>query len=178
MLLPVIALALTMALPLAHAEVPTAAADEKPADTRPKYRLKTDHPSIGSRIRDDFATGSSYPLDRPYGRFTDQEKSNLRSEYEEMLASDEPPFPVHGMAPLIEEISIITGRLRMEGVVHIHVTVDSTGNATKVALVKHPNIETAKAVAYVLVKAKYKPAVCSGQPCTMDFPFRVELQRQ
>lgn len=55
---------------------------------------------------------------------------------------------------------------------------NSTGKATKVALAKHPNIETAKAVAYVLVRAKYKPAVCAGQPCTMDFPFRVVLRHQ
>ena len=32
-----------------------------------------------------------------------------------------------------------------------------------------------KAISYVLIKAKYKPARCNGQPCAMEFPFRFNL---
>jgi hypothetical protein len=31
-------------------------------------------------------------------------------------------------------------------------------------------------VATVLVMQKYKPAMCKGQPCTQEYPFRVDMK--
>jgi hypothetical protein len=42
-------------------------------------------------------------------------------------------------------------------------------------LVQYPSVDAARIVAYVLVKTKYKPAVCHGVPCIMDFPFSIKL---
>jgi hypothetical protein len=63
-----------------------------------------------------------------------------------------------------------------DGHVQIAVTVSPAGKALSVKLIKHPDLETAKFVAYLLVNTTYKPAVCGGQPCQMDFPFDVNLR--
>jgi len=141
---------------------------------RPRYRLKVG----GDIIRDTIATANDYPLDRPYSRFTAKEKAALRSEYENMPESDEPPFPSDGLAPIVEAVSTLITSLRLEGEVIIHVTVSPEGKATSVRLLKYPDLETAKAIAYVLVKTRYKPAACDGSPCKMDWAFHTVLRRQ
>jgi Gram-negative bacterial TonB protein C-terminal len=138
------------------------------------YRLIAE-PVIGSNLPQHIVRSAPYPVDRAYAQFTDEEKATLRSQYEGMPESDEPPFPVKGLAPILRDVSKLTGALKAEGELTIFVTVDPSGNATQVALVKYPNAEVANAVAYVLIKAKYKPAMCAGQPCTLDFPFRTKL---
>jgi hypothetical protein len=140
---------------------------------RTRYRLK----ERDGLIRDTIATANEYPLDRPYSRFTAKEKASLRSEYEDMPESDEPPFPVDGLASIIEDVSTLIARLRVEGEVLIHVTVSPEGKATSVALLKYPDLETAKAIAYVLVKTRYKPALCHGSPCKMDWAFHTTFHR-
>jgi hypothetical protein len=142
-----------------------------------RYRLKTDHGLVALRHPDEIARSSQTPLDRPYERFTEAEKASLRDQYEGMSDADEPPFPAHGLRPIIEDISTLVSRMRIEGVVTVLVTVDATGKATEVALVSYPDLEAGKAVAYVLVKAKYKPAVCAGQPCKMQWAFQTKLVR-
>jgi hypothetical protein len=152
----------------------SALAEEDPNKAEPRYRLKSD--VTGSAIRDTAATANAYPVDRPYSKFTENEKAALRAEYENMPDSDEPPFPERGLKAVIEPLSKLITRLRLEGNVTIIVTVDAQGAATDVALVKYPDLETAKAVAAVLFETKYKPAVCGGQPCRMQWAFRTILR--
>jgi hypothetical protein len=152
---------------------------ERPKDRETmRYRLKDDAPPTGSHIAETRAYANRYPLDRPYSRFTPEEKARLRAEYESMPEEDEPPFPEQGFRPIIEQIARMIPLLRVEGYIHINVTVDKDGKATKFDLMKYPSNESARSVAYLLSQAKYKPAVCSGQPCEMQLPFRANLVRQ
>jgi hypothetical protein len=80
------------------------------------------------------------------------------------------------MRYIVDDVATISGKLDAKGFVSIHVNVDAKGNATGVKVMNTPNLEIAKAIAYVLVKAKYKPAVCDGAPCEMEFRFRFQLQ--
>ncbi|WP_172202902.1 energy transducer TonB [Niveibacterium sp. COAC-50] len=114
-------------------------------------------------------------MDRPYSRFTENEKAVFRSMYQDMPESDEPPFPEHGLRDILESLARLAGNGHINDEVSIYVTVDATGAATNVDLVEYADVDNAKAVAYVLVKAKYKPAKCGGEPCTMQWPFRVKL---
>jgi hypothetical protein len=54
--------------------------------------------------------------------------------------------------------------------------VDAKGEATGVTLVKYPNIEVAKVVAFVLMKTRYRAASCGGAPCSLEFPFRFKFK--
>ena len=177
---PVVA-ALSLLLALScFAQVPRLAPpdEQRPRDREAmRYRLKDVAPT-GSNIVETRAYANRYPLDRPYSQFTPEEKARLREEYETMAEEDEPPFPEQGFRPIIHQIARMIPLLRVEGYVHINVTVDKDGKATKFDLVQYPNTETARSVAYFLGQAKYKPAVCSGQPCEMQLPFRANLVRQ
>jgi hypothetical protein len=141
------------------------------------YRLIGD-PVTGSNLSQHIATSAPYPVNKPYSQFTEQEKATLRSYYEGMPESDEPPFPSKGLAPILRDVSKLVGALKAEGDLTIFVTVNPSGDATQVALVTYPNVEVANAIAYVLIKAKYKPGMCGGKSCTMDFPFRFALRLQ
>jgi hypothetical protein len=144
-------------------------------ETRPSYSLRTNQVLPESIDKNYLSRGAPYPLDKRYEQFTVEERNTLRAYYEGMPETDEPPFPLDGMRYIVADIAKITGRLRAEGDVTIFVTVNETGEATGVKLVGKQDMEVAKVVAYVLVKAKYKPAKCSGTPCTQDFPFRFSL---
>ena len=142
-----------------------------------KYFLKEPEP-VGSLTRMTIASSNAkgFPLDRPYSRFTPEEKERVRDEYENMPENDEPPFPENGLGPILEDVATLISKLSIEGELSMVITVDSKGKASNVKFLKYPDLEAAKSIAYVFVKAKYKPAVCSGQPCKMDFPFRTLLQ--
>ena len=156
--IPFLALAL---LPLAGGAVA-----QDPAAPKPGYSLSDRSASSSATL---------YPLKKRYDSFTTAERAALRALYEGMPESDEPPFPTAGMRPIMEEVAEIAGQYKAVGFVSIFVNVDVGGNATGVRIMKSPNVDAAKAIAYVLVQAKYKPAKCGGQPCAMEFPFRFNL---
>ena len=158
-IVPILALAL---LPL------TGALAQQAQQTTPNqaYPLRSEGASAGSAL---------YPLKKRYDSFTSAERAALRALYEGMPESDEPPFPTAGMRPIMDEVAEIAGQYKAVGFVSIFVNVDVGGNATGVRIMKSPNVDAAKAIAYVLVQAKYKPAKCGGQPCAMEFPFRFNL---
>jgi hypothetical protein len=56
------------------------------------------------------------------------------------------------------------------------VTVSPEGKATSFTFVKYPDRNTANAVALALKSETYKPAICGGQACTMQLPFRATLR--
>ena len=149
--------------------------DAQQEATRLSYSLRMDQAVPGSRDFTEISSGAPYPLNKRYEQFTTDEKGILRSYYEGMPDTDEPPFPARGMKDIIADISTLVGKLRAEGNVTIFVSVNEKGEATSVRLLSYPNMEVAKAVAYVLVKARYKPAVCGGQPCALEFPFRFRV---
>ncbi len=146
--------------------------------TAPAYKLRFDQTVSGSVDRSRVAEGSPFPLNKRYEQFTESERKILRSFYEGMPDADDPPFPANGMKGIIGDVSKIAGSMRAEGDLTIFVSVNERGEATGVKLVKYPNVEVAKAVAFVLIKSQYKPASCSGQPCPQEFPFRVTLSTQ
>ena len=118
---------------------------------------------------------SLYPLNKPYRRFSEEEKAALRALYVDMSSSDEPPFPEDGLLHVISDIGKYANRLKKPEDVSIAVMVNEVGEATSVRLLHYESLETAKAVAYFFVKERYKPARCNGLPCTMEFPFRTRL---
>jgi Gram-negative bacterial TonB protein C-terminal len=139
------------------------------------YSLKALDAETGSIIKRNIVENACYPLNKTYSNFTPEEKAKFQARYSDMPESDEPPFPTRGMAPILRDVMKLADALRAEGSLSMSVTIDATGAATQVSLLKSPSKEFANAVAYVLITAKYKPAVCGGQACTMDFPFRMSF---
>jgi hypothetical protein len=137
--------------------------------------VKEAEPELGTRIPRTIASSQTFSPNKKWSELSDEEHAAFRAQYEDMPDTDEPPYPLGGMAPIFRQLSIDAGRAGVYGTFIIDVTVNARGDGTKVTLVKYPSVEAAKVVAYVLVKTKYKPAVCHGKPCIMDFPFSIKL---
>ncbi len=92
-----------------------------------------------------------------------------------MPATDDPPFPLGGMKKIVADLAQVASQFQADESVTILVAISETGVATAVKIIGEPTLELAKAVAYVLVQARYKPAKCNGLPCAQEFPFRLHL---
>ena len=146
-----------------------------------RYSIKQDEPDIGSNISRERIIGS-LPLDKRYSELTREQQNAFKSQYEQMAEDDEPPFPLDGLGPLYKAIGEIHKQflrrrfgLGVDGLLAMHVQVDSQGKATSVAAYRSPDPEMTKYVATIAMLTRYKPAVCGGQPCAMAFPIRIQL---
>lgn len=50
--------------------------------------------------------------------------------------------------------------------------VGADGKVTEVKAIGSPGAEMVQYAGAVLILTKFKPAVCSGRPCRMEFPLR------
>ena len=61
---------------------------------------------------------------------------------------------------------LVTGKLILVA------SVGPDGNVTEVKAIGSPSPEMTQAAASIVAVSKFKPAICKGQPCRMEFPFR------
>jgi hypothetical protein len=146
-------------------------------DTRPRYSLKQDQPDTGTSIKREIARGSVLPLDKAYGEMSPDEQSYVKSQYEQMALGDEPPFPTSGLRPIYKAIATGQQKLLVTGSMTLVVEVNDQGEATSVSVLRSPDPQMTKFAASVLMLQKYKPALCDGRPCAMQFPFRVVFEK-
>jgi len=158
---------------LLAASLPAAATE---TDQR-QYTVKQTEPSVGSNIRREIIRAGTVPLDKRYADLTPEQKASVKSAYESMKADDEPPFPANGLMPILKVVRNAheQANLKFKGPLTLYVQVDSSGKATDVSVVQSPDADIARSAAYALMVQPYKPAVCSGQPCAMQYPFHVDL---
>jgi hypothetical protein len=148
-------------------------AGEPNTDAR-KYSLKDEEPT-SSKIRRERVQGSRLPFDKPYADLTEDQKTVVRSQYEPMLVGDEPPYPITGLGPVYKAIGAAQQRLLVEGRITLVVDVDSRGNATSVTAYGDPDPRMTKFLTRLVLLEKYKPAICQGTPCAMQFPFNINF---
>lgn len=135
--------------------------------------------STGTLLKKRLRWTSSIPLNKTYEQLSPEQKAEFRALYVSLPDGDEPPYPVHGIKPLFNAIQKGQDVMQVRGQLDFVTTVGPDGKATHVDSlggVSGVNArEMSEYVASVLMMAKYKPAVCSGQPCTMQFPFKLKL---
>jgi hypothetical protein len=141
------------------------------------YTVKQSSPSLGSTLKRPIVVAGDIPLDKHYSELTTEQKNELRSIYEKMGDNDEPPFPADGLMPLYKALAHAHENLELmyKGPVTMYVQVDSTGKAGALYLVEAPDPQIGQAVANILADQKFKPALCSGAPCSMRYVFHAEL---
>ena len=64
-----------------------------------------------------------------------------------------------------QEKLLVTGKL------YLVATVEPSGKVSTVRAFGSPSPEMATFAGQVLLLTKFKPAVCGGRPCRMDFPL-------
>ena len=137
---------------------------EEPPPPRSIFPLKT---------RREVVRGSVVPVNKRYHEFTPEEKAVVQQWYEGTFgAQDEPPFPSDGLKPIYALMGKAQARLQVEGQVTVVATVGADGEVTSVAITGSPSAELSRFAAAALYNTKFKPGLCGGVPCTMDFPFR------
>lgn len=131
----------------------------------------------GTIIRKDIRWDSKIPLDKTYSELTPEQKAVLNAMYVYIADGDEPPFPEAGLKPIFNVVRKAQRLRQARGELNMAVTVGPDGKATKVEdLGGVYDIEMTEIVQQVLLLTKYKPAVCKGQPCTMQFFFSQKLK--
>jgi hypothetical protein len=163
----IIAAALLVLLAACGATPPTSSQPLKP-----EYTIRADDPPVGSRIKRVEVSGSALPINKRYHELTPAEKTILHGYYESIATGDEPPFPAEGLRPIHDAIRRAQAKLLVRGELLLIVEVSSTGLPTEVKAIGAPSPEMVQFAASVLLLTKFKPAVCGGTPCKMQFPFR------
>lgn len=164
-----------MALSIATVVVATAFPAAAPAQDAPRtYGLR--EPSGASAIQRYLTTGSRIPINRRYADLSEPDKKILHEQWEDMAPGDEPPFPISGLRPIHAAMAKAQGALSVEGPLVLIASVSATGEVTEVQALGSPSAEMTKYAAAVLFNTKFKPAVCAGKACAMQYPFSFLFQ--
>jgi len=112
------------------------------------------------------------PYDRSYEQLTPEQKAVVRAEYDVVGPNDEPPYPKYGLADVADAVSRMPLRNPIEGEVILTVRVDESGEAKSVSIYKTPDARLSNLIALMVTRSKFKPGLCEGRPCAMDYVFR------
>jgi hypothetical protein len=142
------------------------------AQSAPDFRVKEERVRTGTLFIRDGVTKSEIALNRNYYELSPHDKEIVHGWYEYIAPGDEPPFPVDGLGPIYKAIN--KGR-NIAPVAHgdlfVAVTVGPDGKARDVQVFKSPGHDITRFVSEVLLLTRYKPAICSGKKCQMQFPL-------
>ena len=144
---------------------------------KPSYGIRDLDPPTGSVIRREVVKGSVLPINKRYEELTAEEKATLNQYYERVDPGDEPPFPVEGLRPIYDAMRKAQNKLGVAGELILLATVGANGEVTEVKALGSPSEEMTKFAASVLFFTKFKPAICGGKPCQMQFPFAFNFRR-
>jgi hypothetical protein len=143
----------------------------------PEYRHKEEKPRTGTLLIRDAPTRSEVALNRTYDELTPEDKAIVHGWYEYIAPGDEPPFPIDGLGPIYKAIDRGRNIAPGQGDLYLAVTVGPDGKAREVQVLKSPGTDISEFVASILLLTKYKPALCDGQKCQMQFPLYVTLKQ-
>jgi hypothetical protein len=138
-----------------------------------RFSIRGDRP-IGSNIASEDVTGF-VPFDKSYAELTPDQQAAVKKPYRALEEGDEPPYPLHGLKPIYDWLKKAQNKVLIRGDLRLDVLVGKDGNALSVTAIGSPSPEITKFATLVVMKEKYKPAVCRGTPCDMIFPFNMQF---
>lgn len=141
----------------------------------PQYVIAYDEPRTGSILRHSQGARYPIPVDRRYDQLTAEQKAIVHSWYERIEPGDEPPYPADGLAPMFGAIQRGQQKLMVRGDLEVVVSVDSSGKAIDVQVLKSPGSEMAEFVGSILLMTEFKPAICRELTCQMQFPVSIRF---
>ena len=144
------------------------------AQDKGKFDIKSDIPFVGSNIKHSLVT-LPVPPDKDYAQLTAEQKELVRASYNNMPAGDEPPYPLGGLKTLYKGVADAQQILKTRGALNMMAKVGADGKVTNVSVFTSPDPKMTQIVAAMLVIQQFKPALCQGQPCAMDFSLNMNL---
>ena len=128
--------------------------------------------AVADAYLDRIVMRGTLPYDRSYEQLSPEQKAVLRAEYDSVGPKDEPPYPKYGLSDVADAVARMPRRATLEGEVILTVRVDERGDAKSVSVYKTPDAKLSNLVAYTLTRTKFKPGLCEGRPCAMDYVFK------
>ncbi len=148
---------------------------EAAANEPPRYVLKQERADAGTWILKDVVRSSTLPLNKTYAELAPEQQAALRRQYSGMPDADEPPFPAQGLAPLYREVAKGQQKRLARGPMVMFADIDAEGVARAVEIVQTPDPELGRYVAAVLMQQRFKPGLCGGSACAMQYPLRLDF---
>ena len=137
------------------------------------YYIYGDAPT-GTRIEPRILT-SKTPLEATYEQLSEADKVRIKADYANMPADDEPPFPQAGLMPIWEAIVTTRHPSDQVGDVVAIASVNPKGKVEKVAMYNTTSNHMSRLVSTALLASQFKPAICAGNPCAMDYILEARL---
>ncbi len=142
-----------------------------------QFTIRDAMPALGTHIR-----SSRFVLEVPpakaYADLTEQQKDKVKAKYHAMGAGDEPPYPLGGVSDLFTVLSEVQHYWKARGELDMVATVKADGRVSAVSVFKTPDHRMTQYLAQILAVQKFKPALCNGVPCEMDYPIRITMRRK
>lgn len=142
----------------------------------PQYGIRMGHPPTGSSIRRYAVSPSSIPVNQTYGELSATDRAKLHQWWESIPDGDEPPFPREGLKPMFDAMRQAQQKLLVTGELLLVATVEADGQVSQVQAVGSPSPEMTRFSAALLTLTRFKPALCAGAACRMDFPLRYRFR--
>jgi hypothetical protein len=128
--------------------------------------------AIADAYIDRIVMRGALPYERSYEQLSPEQKAAVRAQYDSVGPNDEPPYPKYGLSDVADAVARMPRRAPLEGEVILTVHVDEGGNAKSVSIYKTPDAKLSNVVAATLTRSKFKPGLCEGRPCAMDYVFK------
>lgn len=144
-------------------------------EKKPISSIRQPEASVGTRLRKVSVDQFGFPINYGWHELTAEQRDMVRAEYEDMPDTDEPPFPVDGMIAILEPLRRVQQEFAEVGEIYLIAMIDPVGKVESVEVLKTPDRKMAKIMGQIINVTKFKPAVCGGQPCRMEYPLRMVL---
>lgn len=148
------------------------------AQPRPEYSIREESPPTGSHIRRNLSGPIAIPVNLTYEQLSAADRLKFHANYESIAEGDEPPFPKQGLGALLKPITKGQQKLYVNGDLSLVAAVAPSGEVQEVRVHGSPSPEMTRFATQILFATPFKPAVCRGQPCAMEFPLRVRFERR
>ncbi len=142
-----------------------------------KFAIKHEDAPLGSRMKSTRFT-INVPPEKKYADLTETQKNNVRANYDGLAADDEPPYPIDGVLTLYTAVSDVGVYFKAMGELELVATVGADGKVSAVSAYKTPDHRMTEYVSKILAVQKFKPALCKGAPCQMDYLLKLNLDRK
>ena len=140
-----------------------------------KFSIKDSNLPTGSALRRSVAT-LDLPPDKGFAQLTAEQKAMVKSNYENLGPDDEPPYPIGGTKAIYKGIGQAHQMVQASGKLSMVVTVGVDGKPSNVSVFSSPDPRMTQVVASILMLQRFKPALCQGKPCVMEFPVDINLE--
>lgn len=132
---------------------------------------------VGSHVSGLVGRAPGLPLNRRYAELDLAEQALVRAQYDRMPEGDEPPYPAEGLLPLFMALQTGAGRQPPAGAMTLVADVDSTGQVRHVDAYGQLDTEFARFAARALAGMPFKPGVCAGRPCNMQYVVKLQFDK-